>query len=110
MDRAREETMTIEKTMWGFVLLVAVAATAAPVALQAATMTEHVVATIKGSLSFQLASKRYRTQRVARGLSPSVLPHSEYVRMRDGTLLWTTYWDPRLDPNEAVPTVIVRSP
>lgn len=29
---------------------------------------------------------------------------------RDGTLLYTVYWDPRLDSKTQIPTVVVRSP
>jgi hypothetical protein len=85
----------LNKMLVVLVVLVALAAAEA-------SLGDHVVATIKGSVAYQTAAKRYRAQRVARGLTPDILPHSEYVRMRDGTLLWTTYWDPRLDPNDAV--------
>ncbi len=102
----------IFRRMLGLAVFVAVLlATAVAVAPAGGmAMTAEVAATIRTSPLYQSAMKRMRAERVARGLTPDVVPHSEYVRMRDGTLLWTTYWDPRLDPLHELPVVLVRSP
>jgi predicted acyl esterase len=70
----------------------------------------HLKDILRSSKPFQIARSNYRQKRVAAGLAPDLVPHSEYVRMRDGTLLWTTYWDPRLSSTEQLPTLLVRSP
>lgn len=44
------------------------------------------------------------------GLLSSILPKAFNLTMRDGVKLWTTWWDPRLDADTRLPTVMVRSP
>ena len=73
-------------------------------------VNKHIVSTLKESPYYKKAAAQHRAERVRHGLSPEIVPHVEYVRMRDGTELFTEYWDPRIDPLKQVPTVLVRSP
>ena len=48
-------------------------------------LTKQMITAIKQSKHWQRANAEFRARRVAAGLSPNVIPHSEYVRLHDGT-------------------------
>jgi hypothetical protein len=56
------------------------------VATFATPEASRVQSILRSSRAYKIANKEYRAKRVAAGLSPDVVPHTQYIRMRDGTV------------------------